>query len=83
MEGKILFLEPFYGGSHKQLIDTILEALPKVDYDIFTLPAKKWHWRSRTSALSFFQLVPQENYTILFTSSVSRTRHSILSFSLL
>lgn len=69
---KILVVEPFYGGSHKQLLDTVLETLQsKVDYDLFTLPAKKWHWRARTSALYFAQIVPREhNYSVLFTTSV-------------
>lgn len=69
---KILVVEPFYGGSHKQLLDTVLETLQiKVDFDLFTLPAKKWHWRSRTSALHFSQIIPREHcYCILFTSSV-------------
>lgn len=69
---KILVVEPFYGGSHKQLLDTILESLQqKVDYDLFTLPAKKWHWRARTSALYFSQVIPHDHsYSVLFTSSV-------------
>lgn len=69
---KILVVEPFYGGSHKQLLDTILESLhPKLDFDLFTLPAKKWHWRARTSALYFSQVIPQDHgYSVLFTSSV-------------
>lgn len=41
---KILVIEPFYGGSHKQLLDTVLENLNPSEYDLFTLPAKKWHW---------------------------------------
>ena len=69
---KILVVEPFYGGSHKQLLDTILETLhQKVDFDLFSLPAKKWHWRARTSALYFSQVIPKDHgYCILFTSSV-------------
>lgn len=66
---RILFVEPFYGGSHKQLLDTILQT--KLEYDLFTLPAKKFHWRARTSALYFSQVIPLEKkYTVLFTSSV-------------
>lgn len=70
-QGRILVLEPFYGGSHKKLLDIILEALPKADYDLFTLTPKKWHWRARTSALSFSQVIPQDKYSFLLTSSVS------------
>ncbi|XP_037725193.1 glycosyltransferase-like domain-containing protein 1-like [Drosophila subpulchrella] len=67
----ILIIEPFYGGSHKQLIDTLIEGLSETDYEIFSLPAKKWHWRARTSALHFSQLIPLDHeYRVLFTSSV-------------
>ncbi|KAH8354769.1 hypothetical protein KR084_007102 [Drosophila pseudotakahashii] len=73
---RILIIEPFYGGSHKQLIDTLTEWLQSPgpgppDYEIFSLPAKKWHWRARTSALHFSQLIPLDHeYRVLFTSSV-------------
>ncbi|XP_016952000.1 glycosyltransferase-like domain-containing protein 1-like [Drosophila biarmipes] len=67
----ILIIEPFYGGSHKQLIDTLIEGLREEDYELFSLPAKKWHWRARTSALHFSQLIPLDHkYQVLFASSV-------------
>ncbi|XP_037031532.1 glycosyltransferase-like domain-containing protein 1-like isoform X1 [Bradysia coprophila] len=68
---KILIIEAFYGGSHKQLLDTILENINSMEYELFTLPAKKWHWRARMSALHFAQTIPTDHqYNILFTSSV-------------
>lgn len=104
---KVLIIEAFYGGSHKQLLTTILQGInvyleekmkkkaikccfvftPSIfcfycffflfsdidtsTYDLFTLPAKKWHWRARTSAIYFAQTIPQNHqYQILFTTSV-------------
>lgn len=68
---RIIFIEPFYGGSHKQLIDTITEGLHPREYVIFSMPAKKWHWRARTSAIYFSQVIStSHNFTRLFCSSV-------------
>lgn len=92
----ILIIEPFYGGSHKQLIGALIEGthiyilrilqldiqtslqliiqfvgLNHGDSEIFSLPAKKWHWRARTSALHFAQLIPRDHaFRVLFASSV-------------
>ncbi|KAK3702866.1 hypothetical protein QZH41_014138 [Actinostola sp. cb2023] len=64
-----LLIEPFYGGSHKQLIDLLLNKIPGCIKDC--LPAKKWHWRMRTSALYFAMNIPENhNFCVLFASSV-------------
>lgn len=70
---EVLILEPFYGGSHKQLIDIICTLLQKqnISYDLLILPSKKWHWKARTSALEFFGKIDfSKSYNVIFCSSV-------------
>ncbi|KAM3607558.1 uncharacterized protein V6R79_009613 [Siganus canaliculatus] len=65
----VLLVEPFYGGSHKQLIDLLQQSV--TGCTTFTLPAKKWHWRARTAALHFSLNIPTcPSYRVLFCSSV-------------
>ncbi|XP_042149983.1 glycosyltransferase-like domain-containing protein 1 isoform X2 [Ixodes scapularis] len=66
----ILMMEPFYGGSHKQLADLLASEL-KDECTLVTMPACKWHWRARTSAIWLAQNVPpSDSYRVLFASSV-------------
>lgn len=52
----MLFLEPFYGGSHKDFADGICRHSSH-DIDLYTLPARFWKWRMRGAALHFFRVV--------------------------
>ena len=71
MGPRLLVLEPFYGGSHQQLVDALVEKIGKFDTCVVTLPDSKWHWRARTSALLLSQRIPREHsFVTLFASSV-------------
>lgn len=47
-----LLLEPYYGGSHRYLTDALIDRLP-VDFELLSLPPRKWKWRMRGAALHF------------------------------
>ncbi len=49
---KFLFLEPFYGGSHKDFADGWIRH-SRYQIDLITLPARFWKWRMRGGALYF------------------------------
>nr|XP_027231790.1 uncharacterized protein LOC113823362 [Penaeus vannamei] len=70
---RLLIIEPFYGGSHKQLISLLRNdesVIGNEEAALFTLPSKKWHWRARTAALYFYQKIPQtHDFKTLFASS--------------
>ena len=65
----VLFIEPYYGGSHKQLVDLLVREFGGT---LFTLPPSKWHWRTRVSALHFADTIPEppKLCKTLFASSV-------------
>lgn len=67
---KILFLEPFYGGSHKNFADGLVEH-SRHEIDLFTLPARFWKWRMRGAALHFIKCVPDiSRYDLLLTTNM-------------
>lgn len=48
----VAILEPYYGGSHAQFVDT-LTAHSRHRYVAATMPARKWKWRMRGAAIHF------------------------------
>ena len=71
---KILALESYYGGSHKAFIDGLAKA-SKHDWTILTLPAHKWKWRMRHSAITFAQqvtglLAEGQSWDLIFCSDM-------------
>ncbi len=53
---KLLFLEPFYGGSHRDFADGLCRH-SRHNIDLFTMPDRFWKWRMRGAALDFFRRV--------------------------
>tara|TARA_Y100001968_G_C19338376_1_gene708101 strand:- start:37 stop:1152 length:1116 start_codon:yes stop_codon:yes gene_type:complete len=48
---KILYIEPFYDGSHKQWIDSY-KKYSSHEIDILSMPGKKWKWRMHGGAIT-------------------------------
>lgn len=48
---RILALEPYYGGSHRAVLDGLVEHV-EADWTLLTLPARKWKWRMRGAAIT-------------------------------
>lgn len=70
MDLRILYLEPFYGGSHRDFADGLIEH-SRHSYDLYTLPARFWKWRMRGAALYFARAVPNpRNYDLVLTSDM-------------
>lgn len=94
-EPEICIIEPFYGGSHKQLIDLIKSELDLLNlkYDLYTMSAKKWHWRARCSSLYFSQIIKKSPYhkykykylklRFLYFSFINKKKFSTLLFRVL
>jgi glycosyltransferase involved in cell wall biosynthesis len=49
---RLLALEPYFGGSHRAVLECLLPALGW-DFDLLTLPPRKWKWRMRGAAITF------------------------------
>ena len=67
---KILFIEPFYGGSHKDFADGLIKH-SRHDITLYSLPARYWKWRMRGAALHFYRMIENPSYyDLLFTSDL-------------
>ena len=67
---RILFLEPFYGGSHREFADGLREH-SRHRIDLQTLPARLWKWRLRAAGLTLAQRVAQpERYDLVVATGL-------------
>ena len=55
--GRFLFLEPFFGGSHRDFAEGWVEH-SRHRLELHTLPARFWKWRLRGAALHFAGTLP-------------------------
>jgi glycosyltransferase involved in cell wall biosynthesis len=67
---KFLFLEPFFGGSHREFAQGLISH-SRHRIDLMTLPARFWKWRMRGAALYFVKKVTAlEDYHGLITTDL-------------
>ena len=67
---KILFLEPFFGGSHRDFA-LGFKAHSRHEVTLLTLPARFWKWRMRGAALYFArQIDALHDYDAIFAGSM-------------
>jgi glycosyltransferase involved in cell wall biosynthesis len=67
---RVLFLEPFYGGSHREFADGLIEH-SRHAIELHTLPARFWKWRLRGAALHFAEKIRDPgSYDALITTDL-------------
>ena len=71
---RILALEPYYGGSHRAFLDGWI-ARSRHQWTVLTLPATKWKWRMRHSAITMAGQVADavgrgQNWDLIFCSDM-------------
>ena len=67
---RFLFLESFFGGSHRDFAEGWLTHT-RHEIDLVTLPARFWKWRMRGAALHFYRQLPSpEVYDGLIVSDL-------------
>ncbi|MDP2183283.1 MAG: DUF3524 domain-containing protein [Actinomycetota bacterium] len=70
---RILALEPYYGGSHRAVLDGLV-ARTCAEWTLLTLPARKWKWRMRGSAITMAEEIRRrsaagEGWDVVFAST--------------
>jgi glycosyltransferase involved in cell wall biosynthesis len=69
-ELKFLFLEPFFGGSHREFAKGLISNT-RHRIDLVTLPARFWKWRMRGAALYFIRKITSlQQYQGLITTDL-------------
>ena len=67
---KVLFLEPFFGGSHKDFA-LGFKAHSRHDVDLVTMPARFWKWRMRGAAVHFLSAIKDmASYDVVFATDL-------------
>lgn len=70
---RVLYIEPFEGGSHAYFGRQLRAALPEFAFTCVTLPARHWKWRMRGAAVWAAQQPEleraSERYDLVFASS--------------
>jgi len=67
---RFLFLEPFFGGSHKDFAQGLVSH-SRHEIDLVTLPDRFWKWRMRGAALYFVKKIPSlKDYHGLITTDL-------------
>lgn len=74
---QVVLVEPFYGGSHKQLIDWMMKDVlesENIDHEVYTLRDRKWHWKLMASSFSMAKRISRPSEThehhVFFCSSM-------------
>lgn len=65
---RIVFFEPYYGGSHRSFVDGMLKLWP--GFQVHTLPANRWKWRMRLAAPYWAEEIRQGRIDLSSTQAI-------------
>ncbi len=69
---RVLAVEPYYGGSHRAFLDGLAGASGH-EFRLLTMPARKWKWRMRGSAMWCVQELAEkglDDFDLILTSDM-------------